>query len=316
MLDGLFERIVSGNIGVLRLYYFCDPGKRPGTDAGDDWIKNQSSGYPGGTKSSRWQKEMLIKYGAMGGTKLIPEWDTIKKTVVIDPVASDGYRLYSSYEHGWRSPSAYHVHGINQDGHRVTFWEFYDHHVPVSYIAKIIKGESVRLPDGRQYTGNPYHDQEIMKIADPQIWAEDQQMSSNEMKSIAQLFQMEGVFFAPGNHGGDTTVAEWLLGDLWLDPTKPKYQITTACPKLIWEIGRLRHKELSAKVSLNKEQPEGLVKKEDHAWDSTKMWFLKFPPAPSVKKAVQKPGSFDWWREQTKRASRGEAVMSYHRESV
>src|SRR2546422_8508264 len=44
-----------------------------------------------------------------------------------------------------------------------TLWEFYASNVPVSAIAKIIKGDAVCLPDGRRLAGNPFAGQETFK---------------------------------------------------------------------------------------------------------------------------------------------------------
>ena len=75
MIDGLSERVTSGHVPVLRLHYSADPKKRPGTPDGDLWIDLASQGYPGGTSSPRWRKEMEIDYGALGGTRLFSSWE-------------------------------------------------------------------------------------------------------------------------------------------------------------------------------------------------------------------------------------------------
>ena len=95
-------------------------------------------------------------------------------------------------------------------------------------------------------------------------------------------------------------VAEWLHGHFWKDPQNPLYRITTDCPKLIWEIGQQRHKEFSAKVALNRDQPEELVDKDNHAWDDLKYFLKRFPPKPQPKKEVGKPGTFNWWKREAK----------------
>src|SRR6185436_9865161 len=133
------------------------------------------------------------------------------------------------------------------------------------------------------------------------------------MKSVAYLFEQNGVYFEPGNHGGDTTVIEWILGYLWRDLDNPLWQITTDCPKLLWEMSKLRHRELSARVALNKDQPEALVDKDNHAWDGIKMFFQKFPPTPQEQQAAKAPGTFEWWRKQAKSASEGNLAGTYHR---
>ena len=96
----------------------------------------------------------------------------------------------------------------------------------------------------------------------------------------------------------------------------PRYRITRNCPKLIWELGLLRHKELGAKTAQNRDQPEAIVDKDNHAWDGLKMFLQRFPPSPSELKSKEKGGSFVWWQEQIKRANHGNEVQSYHRDMV
>jgi len=318
MMDGLKFRISKGGIPVIRLHYSADPNKRPGTPEGDRWIELEASGYPGGIQGPRWRKEMEIDYGAIGGMKVFPlmdQWIT-QGRIIIPPFYPEGCKLYGSYDHGWRNPSAYYVHAINYDGQIRTVWEFYSAKVTVGEIARIINGQDVVTGDGRRFLGNPFAGQEVFKVADPQIWAEDQSMSDNTMKSVNHLFETADppVYFEPGDRGADTTVVEWILGHFWADPENPKWQITTDCPKLIWELGKLRHKEFSAKVALSRDQPEQLVDKDNHAWDSIKMFLKKFPPTPQELKEASKPATFSWWRKQAINAREGILPSTYRRE--
>lgn len=299
MLHGLSERLTTSGIPVLRLHYGADPRKRAGTVEGDAWLHAATQGYPGGVQSPRWRKEMEIDYGALGGTKLFPDWETWTQhgAITIPAFTPHGYKLYGSYDHGWRHPACYLVHGMSGDGALVTLWEFYGSQVPVSAVAHIIHGDAVTLPDGRRFAGNPYAGQERYKIADPSIWAEDAPQSDNTMKSIAKLFMMEHVYFTKGERGGDTTVAEWLVGHYWKDPRAPLYRITLACPNLIREIGLQRHKDVSPVRAQDMAQPEQLVDKDNDAWDALKYFLLRFPPKPRAALAAQKPNSFAWWRQ-------------------
>ena len=261
MIVGLTTRLTSSGIPVMRMHYSSDEAKRPGTPGFEDWARQASSGYAGGMKSPRWRKEMEIDYGALGGTRLFPEWENwaANGKIVIPPFDPVGYRLYGSFDHGWRNPASYHVHGINGDGAIVTLYELYGDHIPLQKIAEAIQGKDVTLTDGRRFRANPFAGKESFKVADPSIWAEDQPMADNTNKSIAELFRRSGVYFTKGERGGDTMVAEWLHGYYWRDPLLPLYRITTDCPKLIWEIGQQRHREFSAQVALNRDQPEELV---------------------------------------------------------
>ncbi|MBI3937118.1 MAG: hypothetical protein HY323_09085 [Betaproteobacteria bacterium] len=320
-LPGLSHRLAAGSIPVLRIHYSADPAKRPGTAAGDAWLDEAPRGYPGGRQSPRWRKEQEIDYGAMGGTRLFPNWEAWvgRGQIVIDPFRPTGYRLYGSYDHGWRNPAAFHVHGINGDGAVVTLWEFYAAHVPVSAVAQIIlghEGAPVILPDGRRFAPNPFAGELTWMVADPSIWADDQPMADETNKSIADLFRRCGVVFVPGERGGDTMVAEWLHGHYWQDPDRPLYRITTDCPKLLWELGQLRHREFSPRVALAREQSEKLVDKDDHAWDGLKMFLRRFPPRPVEARAAATPATFLWWRAQAKRAKDGQPVRTFRREMV
>lgn len=328
MMTGLQERLTTGGVPVLRLHYSADTKKRPGTEAGDAWLAQATQGYPGGTQSPRWRKEYEIDYGAISGTKLIPLWEQWKGNgrIVIPPFDPKGYRLYGSYDHGWRHPAAYHVHGINGDGQVVTLFEFFDSHVPYHIVARIIKGETVRAPptgctckghqQTRTFLGNPYAGQELVKWADPSMWAEDQLQSDGANKSMAHLFSQAGVHFLEGQRGGDTTMAEWLLGHYWADPSNPTYRLTTACPALIREIGLQRHKDVSEKVALNRAQPEALVDKDNDAWDSLKQFLMQFPPTPQTAQPAKKACTFEWWAQASRRVSDGEPMPTFQREVV
>jgi hypothetical protein len=326
MMHGLSERLTTGGLPVLRLHYSASDHKRPGTVAGDAWLASASEGYPGGINSPRWRKEMEIDYQALSGTKLFPLWSQWQANgrIVCAPFDPIGYTLYGSYDHGWRHPSCYLVHGINPDGEIITLWEFWASHVPYQAIAKIIHGEPVRVPgcgsschpEQRTFLGNPFGGRERWKVADSSIWAEDKPQHDGTMKSTAKLFRGEQIHFIPAEKGGDTTVAEWLIGHYWREPLAPLYRITTACPKLIWEIGQQRHRDVSEAVAQYRSQPEELIDKDNDAFDAMKYFHLKFPPAPRLAKADQKACSFAWWRKLSTEHQPGQPLPSYQRNMV
>lgn len=302
-IPGFTPRITSGGIAVRRFHYSADSRKRPGTPDGDAWVREESRAYPLGTSDPRWQKEMEIKYGALGGSFLFPRWEIWKANgaIVIPPFDPVGYRIYASYDHGYNSAAAFLVHGMNNDGIITTVWEFYADHVPAHQIAEIIKGNPVRTQDGRYFRGNPFAGRESFIIADPSIWAEDNPQHNGPNKSTAQIFRDCGVAMIQGERGADVTVAEWLHGHFWADPTKPLYRISSFCEKLIWELGKLRHKEYSAIVAMNRNNAEELVDKDNHAWDALKYFLRRFPPAPKMKAAERTPNSFQWWKKSVQR---------------
>ncbi|HYE93736.1 MAG TPA: hypothetical protein VEA38_22075 [Terriglobales bacterium] len=324
-IPGLSYAIVSGTIPLLRIHYSADPAKRPGTVEGDAWREQAAKRYPGGVSSARWRKEMEIEYRALGGTKAIPQWETWKTgPIVVQRInGAEHMRLYGSYDHGWDNPAAFHVHGINSEGKKFTLWEFYADRVPLSFIARMMKGEKIMLPtradaridpDRVVWEGNPYAGKLQFIVADPSLWAEDQPMKDEPNKSLAELFEREGVWLEKGERGGDQMVLSWLLGELWADPNDPKYIITAQCPWLIWELGEQRFKQHSAQVALNQNAPDVLVDKNNHAWDGLKMWLKRFPPAAPTPKPAATPGNFAWWRRAAIKSRLGQPVGTYRRE--
>lgn len=322
-MHGLTPRLTSDHIPVLRLHYSSDPDKQPGTELGEQWRAQQAQGYPGGLQGPRWQKEMEIQYGAMGGTKCFPEWEQwiSGAKIVIPHFEPHGYKLYGSFDHGWRNPACYLVAGIDYDGNIVMFWEAYGSFIPYDQMAKVIHGQPGRTRDRKTIPGNPHHGKEMFKLADPSIWAEDRPMADETMKSIAHLYSKqlpneERVYFTPAERGGDTTVVEWLTSHFWADPQAPSLRITTACPNLIKELGKLQFKDVSANACLTKDAPEQLVDKDNHAWDAMKQFLLRFPPKHARPKPEEKPCSFAWWQKQVKAAKTGDTIKTYKREMV
>ena len=315
MIPGYSSRVTSGGIGVIRYHYSADSNKRPGTTKGDLWVAEESRAYPMGQDDPRWKKEMEIQYGALGGQHLFPRWDQWRHglqgaQIVIPSYEAQGTKLYGSYDHGSFNPAAFHVHSVDGDGVITTVWEFYGANVPAHQIANIIKGRTGFDQNGKAYEGCPYTDLTWI-IADPSIWNEDKPQFEGPNKSTAQIFREMGVYMIPGERGGDITVANWLHGWYWKDPAHPRYRITEACPKLIWEIGQQRRKEFSAQVALNRSQPEELVDKDNHAFDGIKYMLKKHPPPLAFTKPETKPNTFSWWKKQHGTRDREEGGMQH-----
>lgn len=302
-IPGFTSRITSHGIAVRRFHYSADARKRPGNPEGDAWIAEEARAYPGGIEDPRWQKEMEIRYGALGGSFVFPRWETWKSQtpLVVPAYEPTGHRLYGSYDHGYNSPACFLVHAMSSDGVITTVWEFYSDHVPAHQIAEIIKGRTIHC-NGKIFPGCPWPDRLSFIIADPSIWAEDNPQHQGPNKSTAQIFRECGVPMIPGERGADVTVAEWLHGHFWADVQNPLYRIADSCPKLIWELGLLRHRSYSSQVALTRNNPEELVDKDNHAWDALKYFLRRFPPKPKQKVAEGTPNTFAWWKKSIQRS--------------
>ena len=62
-MRGLTVRETSLGWRVVRLHYTADPDKDPNTERGKQWYGPARKRM----SAARWQKEMEIDYGAMGG---------------------------------------------------------------------------------------------------------------------------------------------------------------------------------------------------------------------------------------------------------
>lgn len=307
-------KITSGGLYVIKLHYAADAHKNPQNSVGKQWLHEALSDYPHGIEDSDWLKEMEIQYTAGKGGKVFPYWAYwLKHANIIcrDAVDVTGAKLYGSYDHGYSSPACYHVHAVWPDGERITLWEFYAERVSVPEIARIIKGNRVKVADGREFEGNPYAGQERIKICDPEIARLTQVQSKGANKSIADLFRREGVTFTKGSSGDDLTVISWLEGNLWLDPMEPEYQIHESCVKTIWEFGRLQYKSLTSVVAKSKNTPEGIVDKDNHAFDSIKYWLKRFPVGVKKKKKTEKVADFQFWLNLNKSKVRTSYVRNF-----
>lgn len=303
--DGLTARLTRSGLPILRVHYTADANKDPRTVEGMRWFVEASTGYPQGAQDPGWLKEMEIVYGAMGGTALFRLWDQYLPHVVIPPFAIEQtphVKFYGSYDHGHIHNSAYQVHAVLPDGRKFTVWEFAAAQVPVRAIAEIIKGHDVFLPhDGRTFMGNPYAGKEVVRIADPHIFERRGRVSDEPFDSIGDLFRDKyGVHFQKGHNGGELMVASWLVGDLWQDMSAPKYQIFNTCRQLIYELPRLRYKQISAAVARQRAASEQLVDKENDSWDAMCQFLRMFPSTVAPKPARSMYGTFAYFQKQVK----------------
>jgi hypothetical protein len=308
--DGLTSRLTSGGQVVLRCHYTADSHKDPRTPEGRAWLQQAASGYKQGIADPGWRKEYEIQYGALGGTPLFPLWETYKPCVVMPPVPLTllpHAKLYGTYDHGNIHNAVYLVHAVLPDGRKYTIWEFAAKQVPIRAIADIIKGQDVVLrSDGRHFAGNPYAGREVVRLCDPHLFERRGRIDDHDpYASVGDLFRDKyGVSMQAGKKGGDLMVASWLTGDLWLDPEQPRYQIFDCCRQLLYELPRLRHKQLSPTMARSKADPEDIVDKENDAWDALKYFLRRFPSTVAPKQPSQVVGTFAYLQKLTSQKSR------------
>jgi len=266
-IKGVKKWTTTDGVKCLSIHYSSDPEKDPSTPKGQRWLQEALRGIPGGMQSSQWQREMEQNWSAGGGQLVFPEFQAYENQIVIPPFeVPESWALYAGFDYGHRNPSAFEVFAVDYDGNVYTVWEYYE--AGAGYRAQ-----------ARAMRSCPYYDRlSFPPVADPSLWAVTQQDQSdkNDMKSIAQLFaeldEEERVLFAKGKAGGDITWAEKVKGNLWWDlqsGNKPKWKIFATCPKLIWEIRKIRYRDWAGTASRAEQSArEKIVQKDNHALDA------------------------------------------------
>ncbi len=179
---------------------------------------------------------------------------------------NDGkWLVIASLDHGFANPTAWLWHAVNDDGEVVTFYEHYQsgwtvdsHAASVNRINKEVLG---RQPD--------------LYIGDPSIRNTDPLSGT----SIHLEYVKYGIPIVLGNNdvrAGINRVARYLK--VRAGTGRPSWVITGDCHNLIKEMGRYRWATYASKkighANNAKEEPH---KKDDHACDSARYFFMSRP---------------------------------------
>jgi hypothetical protein len=291
------------DIPVLWLHYTADPDKDPATEAGRRWYEEQSS-RAGGASSPKWMREREIDFNIRGGLPVFtflsdhssPVWTPPPVVEEVRARAESGKsRLYAGYDHGSRNPSAFVVWEFRQNGEIEAIWEHYKPNLDFGRHCNEIRA-------------CPYFDLLQYTKADPTVINRNSQYTGHGMETLGNLYVRHGVPLSPGRAKVDVQVTiERFLGHYWSDPKKPKAFISAACPNLKHEAINLRWEEhTSAKTSMNKNNPERIMDKNNHAWDAT-CYVVDSRPAPIPERAKMVPYMSREWLEIRAKEQRGEA---------
>lgn len=287
-LEGLYESLPDGSLPygmssrvtpsgwvVLQVHYSADEDKNPTTEMGREWLKVAARGYIGGMKSAGWRQEMEIDYSASGGTLLFPHLLSDDSKILVPhmtwlQIKEKQLALYAGYDHGTTNPSSFVVWGIDPNGVGYALWEIYEPCRNIRTMAAKIKA-------------CPYYEQIKYIKCDPAIVNQKNQHAASGMRSVADLFSDEGITMSPGRSGADINLFH-RLSLAWEDPENPTCFITADCRNLWREWQRLRWKKHSSeKVRLDRNEPEEIVDKNNHTFDSSAYVWDSRPEPPRMK---------------------------------
>ena len=328
--DGMRSWETPSGFGVLEIHYRSDPDKNSATERGAAWLKRAAKAYPdGGMKSPGWQQEMEIDYSALGGLPVFPflmdpESPALVPEMKMREVKSRRMSVYAGYDYGTTNPSAFIVWGqdpATKDWYAL--WELYE---PCrAYRAHVSRVKAC-----------PYLATSQVKYVrcDHSLGSKNQQHESG-LKSVVDLFAKEGLTMIPGRKGAGETLRLMML-DWWSDidewakwdaeertrladgleprKRKPRCYITSGCPKLWWELQRLRYQEhSSAKTAAKRNALEKIMDKDDHAFQAS-AYVLDTRPEADV--ARLRLGRGNTWNEAEERLRRADREQRYEGEWV
>lgn len=254
---------------ALETHYTADPAKDPERD-GKQWFIKASSEYPGGVDGDDWQQEMEINYHAKGGRLVFEHLSSPFPRCYVKSFDPQSIMLkwnfVAGYDYGTTNPSAFEVTAIDELGQLYVVWEVYEPCTNIARHVQLIKS-------------CPYWEKLEYIAADNKIFSRNQQ-AANGLKAVSELFGEHGLYMSPARQGVDYTMALKLNTEYWADPENPRAFITDAAPGLKSELRELRMQQhKSALVAQDKNDPEKIVAKNNHAFDAW-TYSLDFRPHP------------------------------------
>ncbi len=268
-MKGLEIYNTKDGFAVAKLHYTADPDKDPERN-GQEWLKKAVRGIPGGKSSPMWRKEQEIDFTAYSGQLLCYHiLQQYRYKIIRDKYVKENDFKYGSLDWGRNNPTSFHVYAVDEDKNIHSCYEIYLNETSIPDFCSLIKQ-------------CPYY-QDLMWIsADPSMWSRTQE-EEQDVRSLADKFQDEGIIFIKGKSRDDEIAINELL-DRWdkLDTQEPKFTISPKCHKQVWEFERLRYKEITTAHIKQSNLSETLVDKDNHSWDDFKYFISRLISAPDA----------------------------------
>lgn len=182
--------------------------------------------------------------------------------------------VYNSLDHGFNNATAWLWHFVTPDGDIITFDEHYESEMIVDdHAAQVLLMDKIHGRDP------------VMRVGDPAIC----QRNGVTGDSIQAQYAMHGVYVMDGNNdviGGINKMNAYLSHN---KDRKPRWFITENCENLIRELPKYRWKTWANKKSERDNNVYDIPhKKDDHAIDSARYFFMLMPDLTPIKKPEEK----------------------------
>jgi len=218
---------------------------------------------------------VLGNYNVVGG--LIFKHFKRESHVVPSRLPPVDWPVYASMDHGLNAPTAWHWHAVGPQGRVLTFHEEYAAELTApEWAARVLEYEA-KLGRSVEY-----------RVGDPSIG--NRQQAGGMIVSIQGDYLAAGVPIMLGNNDVPASInriRRYIARPGW-------WQVTEDCPQLIRQMGRYRWRTaISARTRERTNPMEAPVKKDDHAVDGVRYFFMSRPDlsalAPAAGPAAQVP---------------------------
>lgn len=247
---------------VVAVHYSSDPDKRS-----DEWYAEACKGL----REDQIQRELELNFDSKAGSKAFPYLETNASVYQADPPypIPSHWKILAGLDWGARNPTALTWYAV--DPYR-RFWAFDEFYKPMGQVEG-------GLPAFAEYIKkHPYYPRLRKIVADPKIFAKDQNILTKEtgqkahgtIKSIAELLMAEGIYkLERGNNDRAAGLQrmQQMFNYRGEGLTKPFFFFGRKCVKGWWEFTNLIFK-LDDKETKNAE--DDIVKRNDHIFDQTK----------------------------------------------
>lgn len=302
MPQGVSLRSNSRGVAIIRLHYSALKGR----DA--EWVASEKPKM----SEAMWAQEQEIDYSAAGGERVLRgtlqrRWNDI---VITDPAwqPDPAWSFSNGLDYGKAHPCAFIAGCMDFEGRRYAFAEHYRTGLTPKQHVPLI--QSLRMPfaDSRP----PILQRSGFNYCDPSLGPKNV-ATEDGFTSYVELFQKAGMpNLQLGMRGQDLKLVSEVL-DAWNQPD-PMFKIvlrvdgmqndaasmrmregtySDGCPNLLWELLGLRRKDTTAARQETHGEAEGLVDKENDAWDALKYWWMAQQIIPKVSADQQ-------WRERVR----------------
>lgn len=266
-MNGITSYVSTHGARVARLHYSAHPKFDLDTPEGVEAIQKVARKY-GGMDSPKFRREMEIDFNVRGSSRVWPHFlEKIQPAVVVQPFdVPPHWPVKAGYDYGHTNPFAFEAVAYESETSFYVFDELY------------LEGKDV-FEQARLMRERPYFDRISETYADPSIWRRDQHsmggrgVGGSEARSIADLFEDQGVYMTPGNNQPSVDLAfrDMLDSVLWKSLRVPQLKIFSTCTNLLKELRLLRYREWATRQAQERSNaPEEIVGKQNHAWDALK----------------------------------------------